>query len=81
MRVPLGNCLNCSKPLDAAASLESDDPPRPDDITVCFYCGYIMAFTEDFKLRKLTQEEMEEFSDSDMIRAIQVARQRAGLPQ
>jgi hypothetical protein len=32
--------------------------PKPGDISICLYCGHLMAFDEALKFRELSSEEM-----------------------
>jgi hypothetical protein len=68
-------CLNCNRPVEAATCVsERDVQPSPDDITICLYCGHIMAFASDLSLRKLTSREMHEVAGDKRILATQAAR-------
>ena len=46
--------------MDAASHPRDDSAPVPGDITICIYCGYLMAFTDDMTFRELTEEEIKE---------------------
>jgi hypothetical protein len=48
--------------------------PRLGDITVCFYCGHIMGFTDDLQLRELTDEEIHKVAGDPIVIKIQAAR-------
>lgn len=54
---PHCHCLDCGHEVDAASGL-GNRGPKPNDITVCFYCGHTMAFKEDLTVRALTEDEM-----------------------
>jgi hypothetical protein len=79
MRVNANKCLNCAKVLDAATCvhadcMHADCMPQPGSITICIYCGHIMAFGTDCSLRQLTDEEVIEIAGDPRILAIQRAR-------
>src|SRR5437867_1685362 len=65
-------CLACSKILDSQTCVgdttggcqTQDTMPRDGDLTLCLYCGYPMAFTND-GLREMTKEEADSFWDSE----------------
>lgn len=65
-RTPAAACPLCSAPLNAATSsgslgdTEVNAKPRPDDATVCVYCGGWLIFKDDMSLRPMTDEELEE---------------------
>jgi len=68
-------CPNCGHGLDAATDQTGNRAPEVDDITICLWCGHIMAFAEGFSFRPLTDEEMREVAGDPRILAIQRARQ------
>ena len=69
IRTPETRCLACSKPINMATGIsEKDLTPDPGDVTICFHCGYIMAFNEDLTLRELTAEEKEEAMAEERVR-------------
>lgn len=73
-RLPECACLQCGKVMDAASHPEDDTKtPRPGDVTICLYCGFLMAFTDDLGFRELTEEELGEIP-LDQISRIQRAR-------
>lgn len=68
-------CPNCGKRLDAATCFT--DPaakPAPGDLTICFYCGHLMAFADDLRVRQLTDPEMVEVAGDPRILALQRVR-------
>lgn len=52
------SCINCGKFNDAATAVGNDAKPKPCDVALCYYCGHIMAYGDDLKLRELTGAEM-----------------------
>ena len=55
------NCAFCGKTLDATSGI---DAPRPEegDFSLCFYCGFLMVFSEGDALRAATAKEREDFA-------------------
>lgn len=73
-RVPETPCLNCLTLVDAASPVDKRGKPRPGDITVCLYCGHVMAFADDLAFRELTSDEMHEVAGNKSVLDIQRAR-------
>jgi len=51
--------------------------PRPGNITICFYCGHIMAFAKDMSLRSLTDAEIHDVAGNPLIIEIQANRPKS----
>lgn len=60
-KIKLSNCPTCDKKLDAVSAEDGVESPQPGDITVCFYCGEILKFSNDMILEKLPQELFDSF--------------------
>jgi hypothetical protein len=62
--------------MDGASGIvvEEDTAPDPGDVTVCIYCGHIMAYDDDLGLRELTPVEQLNIAGDERILAIQRAR-------
>jgi hypothetical protein len=73
-RTPPGACLACGKIVDAVTSLDGGHRPKPNDITLCLYCGHIMAFGEGLRMRPLTDAEMVEIAGDRTLLKAQRAR-------
>lgn len=74
-RMPDGNCVRCSKPLTGASGIEWDDRPKPGDLSVCGYCGYLRTYADDLTLRELTAAELDAFMrDPEMSDLVQRMR-------
>src|SRR5262252_2217928 len=58
-KTPLSKCVDCGMPNDGAAAASGDAKPRPDDFSICFYCGHYAVFDQDLRLREPTQAEIE----------------------
>lgn len=73
-RVPISPCLECGEPNDAATNPFGGRGPRPNDFTICMYCGHVMAFAEDLTMRALTKKERREVERDPRVKKIQMAR-------
>ena len=73
IRTPETKCLRCQHKVDAATHPRDGSAPVPGDATICVYCGYLMAFTDDMTFRELTEEELKELP-LDEVSRIQRAR-------
>lgn len=71
---PEAHYLNCRTLVDAATPIDMRGKPKSGDITVCLYCGHVMAFADDLRMRELTSEEMHEVAGNRTILDIQRAR-------
>jgi hypothetical protein len=80
-RVPATTCLGCGKPLDGATAVvvDEDTSPDPGDLTVCIYCGHLMAFGDDLQLRELTPEEQVYIAGDKRILAVMRTRVAMGM--
>jgi hypothetical protein len=74
IKTPGDNCPSCGKFLDGATGIGESRDPRPGMVSICLYCGHIMAFTDDLRLRELNDEEIKEVAGNPAIIAIQKAR-------
>ena len=77
LRLPPHNCPSCYRVLTAATSATGDEMPRPGNITICFYCGHIMAFAKDMSLRSLTDAEIHDVAGNPLIIEIQANRPKS----
>lgn len=68
-------CLHCGKILDAASGVDDDDmPPKPGDVSICFYCGNIAVFGDNLLLRQPTDKEIIALAGDRQLLAVQRAR-------
>ena len=74
--VPKSKCLSCGKALDGATCVGEKATPKVGDITLCIYCGHLMAFGDDMMFRELNDEEMHEMAGDYRILMAQKARQK-----
>jgi hypothetical protein len=63
--------------LDATTSMDGGWTPKSGDITICLYCGHLMAFDDQLSFRGLTDEEMKSIAGDPRVLAIQKARKRS----
>jgi hypothetical protein len=71
-------CINCGAALDAATGTEAgQDAPTPGSITICLYCGHLMAFADDLSFRPLSDAEIAEVAGDKRIIEVQKARRIA----
>lgn len=73
VRIPPHACLHCQGNLDGATNVTSSQGPKDGDLTICIYCGHLMAFTADLALRELNAEEQAWCEGSPVVRASQEA--------
>lgn len=62
-------CPDCGKVLDAAKSADGDRAPKPDDLSVCLYCGSILQFDAGMSLVALTPTELRRLDPEDRAKA------------
>lgn len=69
-------CLSCGTPCDAATQFDKPGAvkPKPGDVTICLYCGHIMAFADNLGLRELTGAEMQDVAGDPRVLQLQRAR-------
>jgi hypothetical protein len=72
-RLEWSPCLACGKLMDAATNFDGHVVAE-GGIGICFYCGHIMAYDAQLKLRNLTDEEMIAIAGDKKILTIQEAR-------
>lgn len=51
-------CPACKHKLDMAMSLTGDHTPKRGDLSVCFYCGALLEFSDCFGGLKLLSDEL-----------------------
>lgn len=69
-------CLNCGESLDGVTPINDTGNAAPGCITVCLYCGHIMAFDDNLMFRELTDEEVIEVAGDPVIIELQMLRSR-----
>lgn len=47
----------CLKTIDGATGMDHEMIPKPNDLSVCLYCGNLNVFLTDLTLRRGTAEE------------------------
>jgi hypothetical protein len=74
-RVPWSRCTGCGKRVDGATPIDDETAtPDPGDVTVCIYCGHVMAYTDDLQLRDLTDAETRDIEADEKILAVMQLR-------
>jgi len=71
VRIPTHSCLHCHGDLSAATNVTSNEKPKEGDLSICVYCGHLMAFTKDIALRELTPEEQTWCDQSPVVQTSQ----------
>jgi hypothetical protein len=80
--IPINFCLSCGERSDAATHVGNEEAtPIPGDITVCLYCGHVMAFGTELELRELTKDEAYMVAGDKRILAVQRARAKHVQPR
>lgn len=74
-RIRESRCTSCGKQLTGAMVVDDRTrTPKPGDVSVCMWCGHIMAFDAELALRDLTDDEVRKVAGDKRILAIQKAR-------
>jgi len=55
-------CPVCGHKLDTCVEDEKAKPEN-GDITLCFYCGELLIFSEDLKIKSITEEQFKLLDD------------------
>lgn len=64
-------CPHCKTLLDGFTDPTGDRVPGPEDATMCLYCGEILQFDSDMKLKPIPEEIIAELD----LRTVQLAGQ------
>lgn len=62
-------CPHCKKTLDGFTDPVGDRVPKPEDVTMCLYCGEILQFDERMKLKPIPEELIKELN----LKTVQIA--------
>jgi len=57
-KLPDRACPVCNNKLDAASAINADTSPQPGDVSICFYCGSFLIYSDDMSSRLLTELEV-----------------------
>lgn len=72
-------CSNCGAQNDAVSSPEDPEAvPDENSITICMYCGHVVAFTMEagiLGVRELTEQEREEVAADPEIQRLLAIRE------
>jgi RNase P subunit RPR2 len=69
-RIKASYCSSCKKVLDGTSCVDDEDKPKSGDITICLYCGNLMAFNDDLILRQLTEGETSMVANDESIQKL-----------
>ncbi len=63
-------CPSCKNIMDAATASDFNEhiphiPPKPGDLSVCFYCGTLLRFSDPIHLRTLEKTELDELEETE----------------
>lgn len=74
MRIKTSKCVTCKVVLDGAETVSDPDiRPKPDDITICGYCGEVLQFNDDMSLRLIGETVISEIDLVEMQKASAMA--------
>lgn len=62
-------CPHCETTLDGFTDPTGNRVPEPEDVTMCLYCGEILQFDSDMKLKPIPEEIITELD----LRTVQIA--------
>lgn len=57
-KIPDTDCPYCGRLINAATGVDVGTTPSPGAVSICFYCGEILVFTDTLSYRKPTPEEL-----------------------
>lgn len=72
-QTPPTRCTNCNGLLDGATGVGHDHAPTPGSVTVCAYCGHLMAYDDNLAMRELTGDEIVELAGDRHLRQAMMA--------
>ena len=61
-RIPASNCPDCGACLNGTQELIGKGSAAPGVISLCFYCGALLLFTETLRIRKMSLDEFKALS-------------------
>lgn len=56
-------CPSCDGILDTCTSTDGEEVPSPGDVTLCFYCGEVLQFTDDMSTQILPDVVIDSFDE------------------
>lgn len=65
-------CPNCSKTLDGFTDPSGKNIPKPEDASICAYCGEMAEFDKDMELIPMPEEHISRLSLIDIQRAMRL---------
>lgn len=71
----------CGHELDRASGVHNAVPPRPDDLSLCAYCGEVLQFNADLTLRIADPIALAELDENERaeIERIQIGIRRLAV--
>lgn len=61
-----GRCPTCSRVLNSSSvTIDNSPAPTSGDYTVCFYCFTWLVYSDDLKVRILTQKDVDNMSEEN----------------
>ena len=54
---PEDYCPACLTRFNSSGTFGENTPPAPGDLSICYRCGTIMAFNDQLKLEKATEDQ------------------------
>ena len=66
-------CPTCKEGLNRATPAFGDHKLKPNDLSICFYCGSFNYYDDNLKLQTLTEEMYQNLPEKEQ-RDLQVAR-------
>ena len=73
------NCPNCYYPLEVATNLDTEEKPRPGDVTICTSCAAVLIFAKKLifnelftglTVREPDQAELEEILKNPKVKEV-----------
>lgn len=68
-------CPNCKSVLNACTGVNSEQNPSPGDITICFYCGSVLKFSDDMTLVEPTIDDYVAMPKDGLFEIIMIQQQ------
>lgn len=68
-------CLTCGKEHDGALGVDSNDKPKPGDVSICINCCALHIFNDDFSFRAPTEQDILELPLDEISKAQRILRE------
>lgn len=53
------SCPSCGKSNNSTTGINSQEQPKPGDVSICFYCAFVSVFDENLKLTPISKQQLE----------------------